>query len=397
MTTYSYSHKNKAKKRKRRIAIAGSIAGLLAFIVLAGFFTNWFGLGSDRILGFLGWKNTMDAGDNPDFNKEEEVQVDEVPEEKIDTRARSIYSGMPCENYNRRPVAVTVSSDQQARPSWGLSQADIVFEVPSTYYYGKHTKLLALFSCNAPSAVRSIRSGRIYSADLTMSMDGILAHWGFSPEGNAHISNHANQGLLNNLNALYLTTNAGFTRNWSGAYRQEDTGTGNVAQMYTYAQGQGWDLKSDFEGYSFLTEEEIDNYATRQGGRLSINFSSALDSVYYEYDASTNLYKRYWGGIIDSDGISGTQIQASNVIVMQTTIQSQADPHYVYVTTTGSGQATIYHNGKKIAATWKRGAKTDDKLFFYDSTGTEIRLVPGQTWVEVVEATNVVTWTGYGQ
>lgn len=43
----------------------------------------------------------------------------------------SPISGLSCENYNRRPVAVMQPSDLQARPAAGFSEADMVIEMPA--------------------------------------------------------------------------------------------------------------------------------------------------------------------------------------------------------------------------------------------------------------------------
>src|SRR3990167_11243831 len=41
-------------------------------------------------------------------------------------------SGVRCANSDHRPLAVMVSSDPEARPLSGISQADMVFEMPVT-------------------------------------------------------------------------------------------------------------------------------------------------------------------------------------------------------------------------------------------------------------------------
>jgi hypothetical protein len=43
--------------------------------------------------------------------------------------------------------------------------------------------------------------------------------------------------------------------------------------------------------------------------------------------------------------------------------------------------------------TWKKDkSKIDSKLTFYDEAGKEIRFVPGQIWVEIVEPGQVIDW-----
>src|SRR3954464_8538388 len=44
----------------------------------------------------------------------------------------SALTGTPCSDPTRRPVAVMLTSDPEARPLSGLEQADMVFEMPVT-------------------------------------------------------------------------------------------------------------------------------------------------------------------------------------------------------------------------------------------------------------------------
>jgi hypothetical protein len=51
-------------------------------------------------------------------------------------------------------------------------------------------------------------------------------------------------------------------------------------------------------------------------------------------------------------------------------------------------------NGKEYSGTWKKDkSKLDSKLFFYDESGAEIKFVPGQIWVEILEPGQALRWT----
>ena len=47
-----------------------------------------------------------------------------------------------------------------------------------------------------------------------------------------------------------------------------------------------------------------------------------------------------------------------------------------------------------IKGTWKKDkSKIDSKLTFFDSNGEEVKFVPGQIWVEVLEPGQGLKWT----
>ncbi|MDD3888185.1 MAG: DUF3048 C-terminal domain-containing protein, partial [Patescibacteria group bacterium] len=50
---------------------------------------------------------------------------------------------------------------------------------------------------------------------------------------------------------------------------------------------------------------------------------------------------------------------------------------------TGEGKVQIFRDGEMVEGTWKKATRTD-RTKFYDSTGSEIKLDRGQTWITVV-------------
>ncbi|RJO61901.1 DUF3048 domain-containing protein, partial [candidate division WS5 bacterium] len=62
------------------------------------------------------------------------------------------------------------------------------------------------------------------------------------------------------------------------------------------------------------------------------------------------------------------------------------------IDTVGSGRALFYIDGEQIEGTWSKADKKS-KTIFKDSAGAEIKLNPGQTWIEVVPQGNGVSYT----
>src|SRR3989339_777069 len=85
-------------------------------------------------------------------------------------------SGLACENWNRRPIAVMQPSDLQARPAAGFSEADMVFELPA--YTSSVTRLLGVYSCAIPKEIGAMRSARHDHIALAGAIDAFFIHWG---------------------------------------------------------------------------------------------------------------------------------------------------------------------------------------------------------------------------
>src|SRR3989344_2659590 len=91
------------------------------------------------------------------WNKETIISVDNPGQAKEEIReAKSSIAGISCDNYDRRPFAVMLAGDREARPLSSLSQADMVFEMPVAPT--GITRFMAVYQCNEPNEIGSIRS-----------------------------------------------------------------------------------------------------------------------------------------------------------------------------------------------------------------------------------------------
>ena len=91
-------------------------------------------------------------------------------------------TGLPMEpEYeNDRPVAVMFNNLKAAQPQLGISQADIIYEVPAE---GGITRMLGVFqSLEGVGTLGSIRSSRPYYLELALGHDALYVHAGGSPE-----------------------------------------------------------------------------------------------------------------------------------------------------------------------------------------------------------------------
>jgi hypothetical protein len=306
----------------------------------------------------------------------------------------SPISGISCDNWNRRPIAVMQPADVPARPAAGFSDADMVIEMP--VITATITRLMGVYVCGNPEELGSMRSARHDFVHLAKGLDAIFVHWGRSdiPE----FKDLLNNGIIDNMNC---NNDAGksaqqYCFRKEGMSRGVDSGYAKFAKLLEGAKDFGYRLENKFKGYPHQGEAPLDQRP--KGGHLRVAFAGPF-AVEYDYDRESNSYLRTWGNEPDTDRNNGKRHAPKNVVVMiakSDQIEGQynnvqlGDPWY---DSADSGDAYYYLNGKQYRGTWKKD-KSDiaSKLFFYDETGAEVKFVPGQIWVEILEPGQTLKW-----
>ncbi|MEK7181823.1 MAG: DUF3048 domain-containing protein [Patescibacteria group bacterium] len=317
----------------------------------------------------------------------------------------SPYSGISCANWNKRAIAVMQPGDVTARPAAGFSEADMVFEMP--VITSSITRLMAVYVCNTPTEVGSMRSARHDFIHLAKGLDAVFVSWGRSeshadsdPVGLA--KGILDRGEVENINcngdagksANACPANPCFRK--EGMERGVDSGYGNAEAFATCAKDFGYRTENKFAGYKHAPEAALDSRG--KGGHLRVAFAGPF-AAEYDYDRDSNSYLRTWGNVPDTDRNNKQRIAPKNVVVMiaeSEQIEGQynnmqlGDPWY---DRTDTGDAFYYMNGQEKRGTWKKDkSKIDSKLFFFDESGSEVNFVPGQIWVDILEPGQNLKW-----
>lgn len=307
----------------------------------------------------------------------------------------SPISDLACSDWNRRPFAVMQPSDLSARPLAGLSDADMVVEMPAVY--GDITRLMAIYVCGNPEKIGSIRSSRHDYIPIAAGLDAIYVHWG----GSHFALDKLNQGVINDMNC----NNDGGKSAGQYCYREaitgmmkgDDNGYAKFAELLKGAQNFGYKMTDDFQGYPHQDDMPVDQRPA--GGHLRVGYPKPYDEE-FDYDKNSNSYLRSWGGTPDHDRNNNKQTAPKNIVVMvaegaqmegQYANFQVGDPWYDQ---SDSGSANFYINGQQTQGTWKKDkSDVNSKLIFYDNSGQEVRFVPGQIWVSIVDPGIGVKWT----
>lgn len=328
----------------------------------------------------------------------------------------------------RRPIIQMIENHVEARPESGLSKADVIYEAVAE---GGITRFATVFYCGASAEdvkAAPLRSARVYFVNMAAGYGDlpIFLHQGEAnnicstcPGGvkpASQINPRVNVLTLldklgwqggsqgNNMDGGY---NIGFPIVVRDQYRLSSTPSAwehavvaDLDLVWQEAEKRGLGFKDstgkpwnqNFRKWLFQ-----DGKANSSGTATDIKFnyweSMPGYDVEWKYDASTNSYKRFNGGQPHVDWeFDKPQLSAKNVVIMYVKETGPVDTeHHMFYEDTGTGKALIFQNGTAIQGTWSKATPLDREVF-YDTNGKEISMVRGQTWVELLPATNTVTY-----
>lgn len=318
----------------------------------------------------------------------------------------------------RRPLIVMIENHEDARPQSGLSKADIVYEAVAE---GAITRFMAVFYCaDAASALKDdydigpVRSARTYFLDWASEYSDypLYNHVGGAGQCNdptvdpraKALCQIEKYGWKNKETKSDLDQ---FALGFKICRREPDRIGHPVAtehSMYcsTYAlwqtaldrkltninyKGVAWD--KSFR--SWLPKEDL-----ASSGSVSPEFEFWKDykqyAVKWDYDKTTNSYKRSNDGQPHIDFNTKEQITAKNVVIQFTKETGPVDEHkHLLYTTIGTGRALIFQDGLVIDGKWSKQSRTERTLFF-DGKGKEVKFNRGPVWIEILPATGTVNY-----
>ena len=113
---------------------------------------------------------------------------------------------------DQRPIAVMVDNESIALPHYGLTQADIVYEMMNSTANGKITRLMALVKdWDSLTQFGSIRSARPTNLVLAAEWNAVLVHDG----GPVYCNPYFEESYTNNLSGGFSRVNNGKAREYT--------------------------------------------------------------------------------------------------------------------------------------------------------------------------------------
>ena len=297
-------------------------------------------------------------------------------------------TGLPVEDatlVNRKPVAIMLNNIKVAQPQQGNSQADIIYEVLAE---GGITRMLGIYhDVSQLNVVGSVRSARLYYLELALGHDAVFVHAGGSPEFYEK-SKEWNLTTVDGVNGYYAYASTGLF--WRDKNRVPGKSFGYEHSMVTSGEKltnvlTKRDLLTDHaDPYTYEMSFAADG--TPADGKtavtLTVPFISNGKSTIFRYDADTGVYKaeQYGGAYID--GNDGTQVSATNVLVLQTSCKTVDSAGRLKVDLS-SGNGWFACGGKYIPITWEKGER-GQQLRYFTADGQPLTLGQGKSYVCIV-------------
>ena len=317
------------------------------------------------------------AGCGKDTEDETTTEAPSTTQAPKDNEIRNPLTGEPGYDkklLNNRPVFVVVENHPDARPQWGLTSSDIVWEMVAE---GGITRMLLMYAdaSRIPEKVGPIRSARHYFVDLAEGFDGIFVHFGYSPIAQSQIKNHG----VNNINGLVDN------------YFYRDTTRIVSSEHTSYTTGEA--IKTAIANKEYRTEIKDDYKAPFKFNSKVKSLSSPLSKLTVAYSGSYT-YTFHWSTKInafkctlndkafcDSEGV---QQSFDNIIICYTDVTSLNDSKGRVNFDFSEGTGVYASNGSYTDITWKKG-DSDDMIKFYNKVGDELSLNVGRTYIAIMD------------
>jgi len=314
------------------------------------------------------------------------------PEPEEYTGPLNPLTGLPTggvEIQMNRPLAVVIDNIIPALPQFGVSKADIIYEI---LVEGGATRMLALFQDPSEAGViGAVRSARLYTVDLAQSYDAIFMFSGGSPQANAAIRNRR---------ITHIVDGGGrgaqvFYRDRSRRAPHNLMTSGSLLEQHLPYLDLRLEHSGDFEHSLAFAKNGTPEYGS-PATTFTVVFSPNAKSTSFSFNEETGLYSVRQHGRDHVDGNTNTQLEITNVLIlrMATSGVPGDTAGRLAITTTGSGTGYFVNGGKYIPINWSRA--DNDSQFVYtlnDDYDTPLILGAGRTYICIIRSNMTVEFS----
>ena len=242
---------------------------------------------------------------------------------------------------NTRPFAVMINNIVYAQPQVGISNADMIYEIPAE---GGITRMMAIFShLYDVESVGSIRSLRPYYLSVALSYDAIVIHAGGSEQAYSDVKTY---------NADHL----------------DGVRDGNTSSMFYRDASRG--------------QHGSEHTLFFHGANVQVTFNTSK-STSFTYHADSGKYTAVQYKADYKDGATGEAVPFTNLLILSADMKTVDSYGRLAVDLIGSGTGYFVTGGKYVPIKW---ARSDiNSCFTYTlEDGTALNLSRGTTYVGVI-------------
>lgn len=321
-----------------------------------------------------------------------EAPVEEIVEETREGMYRSELTNEWIDESlkDQRPIAAMVDNEKTALPHYGLTEADVVYEIMNSTKNDRITRFMALVKdWGNITQLGSIRSVRPTNFMLAAEWNAVLCHDG----GPFFIDTWVAKPYTNNFSG-------GFAR-YSNGKATEFTEYLTYDKYTNTNKNQTYDgLKQRFEKSNYTTTyneyyegphfkfaaKEID-FADRtdaaKATQIELPFPHNKSTL--KYNEATGTYDYYEYGAAHLDPLhDSAQLTFKNVILQDTTFSELGEGYLIYNAIDSGRDGYYITNGKAIEITWTKSGESDITVYYDKKTGEEIEINTGKTYISLI-------------
>ncbi len=282
----------------------------------------------------------------------------------------------------RPAVVVKIDNHEQARPQFGINEADLVYE--QIVEFGL-TRFAAVFHSADVDMVGPVRSVRTSDYALLTNLGvPLFANSGGSGEVLAGLSeiDVVNVGSHVNFSAYWRQPGrrAPYNLMTNTTNLREVVASGRTSTSTTpVASGPSAPL-FDFQPAPTGASSSGVNGTNQANSVRGVDLDFGGTKVNYRWQPDANAWWRTQNGVFHLDNHG--QVVAPQNIIVQFVVYSRSvfDPRSPQAELLGQGEAWVFTNGELVSGNWKRTTANDNTIFT-DLNGDTILLAPGKTWV----------------
>lgn len=306
-----------------------------------------------------------------------------APEPEIIVNRLTGLDDLSEEAIGKRPVAVMINNLKGALPQYGVSDADLMFEM---LVEGGITRMMAVYAdyTKIPE-VCSVRSCRYYFPIFAHGLDAVYFCFG----SNETLGTPTLKRIgIDYIDGNQIIDSTVFARD---PERQKKYSSEHTA----YLKGQNmpeilksYDIRSDYLEkkdtpiFKFNSGKKITKGDT-DCDKVTLKFSNSYYST-FTYDKESKTYKKQHSGNAHMDQRSGEQLSYTNVFVLETEVSSYNGGPLVQIDWKG-GTGYYISNGKSQKITWEKKSESAN-IKVYAENGKQLKVNPGKSYIGVIDA-----------
>lgn len=337
--------------------------------------------GDDEPATEIDFNDVSNGENNTEAETEGTSTTEDAPEETREGMYRSEITNEWIDESlkDQRPVAIMVDNESTALPHYGMTEADVVYEIMNSTANGRITRFMAIVKdWGKIEQFGSIRSTRSTNIMLAAEWNAVLCHDG----GPFYINDWIAKKYSANFSGGFTRVNNGKSREFT-----EYVCTGDLDKMFSNSK-YSTEYNEYYPGqHYFFSDTEID--LSDIGDTVDcteIELPFPHNSSRLEYNSETGTYDYFEYGKAHTDPQHGNaQLTFKNLLIQDTTFSQLDENGYLIYNAIDSGRDAYYiTNGKAIEVTWIKAGESEPTIYLNKQTGEQIELNTGKTYVALI-------------